>query len=102
MKVDVYAYYGDTCGNGTEHYYATYECESLEQAEKIFAHGFLCGWRVYEHTRIIRKLPTKPPQFPTEQDMERGQFKPAEFERQEYDILVFLLGTEPQRWSLYF
>jgi|LauGreDrversion4_2_1035121.scaffolds.fasta_scaffold831187_1 hypothetical protein len=81
MKVDVYAYYGDTCGNSTEHYYATYECDSLEQAEKIFAHGFLCGWRVYEHTRIIRKLPTKPPQFPTEQDMERGQFKPAEFER---------------------
>ena len=73
MKVDVYAYYGDTCGNSTEHYYATYEGDSLEQAEKIFAHGFLCGWRVYEHTRIIRKLPTKPPQFPTEQDMERGQ-----------------------------
>lgn len=79
MRVDVYAYYGDMCGNSDQYFYGTYECESVETARRVFREGGICGWRVYESSPVM-KLPTYKPELPSEHDMERQKFTPACFE----------------------
>lgn len=74
MIVDVWARYGDFCGNNDRYFYGQYECDSEEQARLIFPTGSVCGWDVKEHVRRVKPLPETKPVLPTEREMERGRY----------------------------
>ena len=66
MKFDVYAYHGDFCGNETLVFHGTYRAESIEEVQKVFPPGFVCGWKVFESTLEVKDLPTQVQEVPRE------------------------------------